>query len=385
MSDSISVVIIDSEVESTNRMVKYIKNLGDHVSVEGTASDFDAGFELIHKKRPTVAIIEAGKDVEEAMKRVGTVLGRFPKVSVFVTSDSKSSDSILKLMRAGVTEYFLRPVSETDLASALQKLGRLWVVKPSPEAETGRIYSVFSPKGGVGATTIAINLAAGIYEATKKPTILIDLDLNSGDVSVFLNLKSTYTISDVTSNITRLDRSFLQGVITKHESGIYVMAEPQRVEDGVSISGADLRKVMALLKTMYSYIVVDTESVFDERTMTTVEMSDVVLLACIMSLPGIKNIQRHLNYFNKQGYGRDKVKLIVNRYVKKGNIKLDDAEKVLNYPIFFSIPNDYNSAMTCLNKGEHLGKCAPRSSLNESIKELSKAVVELTTPQEAEV
>jgi pilus assembly protein CpaE len=130
--------------------------------------------------------------------------------------------------------------------------------------------------------------------------------------------------------------------------------------------------VIGLLKTMFTYIVVDTESVFDDRTTTAIEMSDMILLTCIMSLPGIKNIQRYLNYFSKLGFGRDRVKLVVNRYMKKGNIKIGDAEKVLNYPIFYSVPNDYDSAMACLNKGEPLNRCAPKSDLNDSIKEMAR-------------
>ncbi|MEJ2697826.1 MAG: AAA family ATPase [Candidatus Sulfobium sp.] len=375
MAQNISVVIIESDSESSDRIMKQISALGDHVAVEGVANSFETGFELIHRKKPMVVILDicdgkGGADIE----RISRILTRFSQTTIFAVCDDKSSDTILRAMRAGAAEYLLKPVSDSDLASALQKLGRLWIVKPSPEQETGKIFSIFSPKGGVGVTTIAINLATNIHQITHRPTVLVDLDLDAGDVTTFLNLKPSYTISDVTLNISRLDKSFLRGVITRHESGIYVLAEPQKVEEGVSVSGVDLRKVLGLLKTMFSYIIVDTQTVLDERTLAAIEMSDMILLTFILSLPGIKNIQRYLNYFDKT-ISRNKLKLVVNRYLKRGDIRLEDAEKVLHFPIGWSLPNNYDDAITCLNKGMPISMGAPRSQLNSAFQDLARNMV----------
>ena len=374
MAQNITVVIIDSDLDSINSITNYIKKLDSKVVIEGTATTFERGYELVHKKRPMVVIIEVGKDVDPSIEKITQILNRFPQLSVFATSEDKSSDTILKVMRAGAAEYLLRPVAETDLAFALQKLGRLWLTREVPEDEAGRIFTIFSPKGGVGVTTIAINLATDILEFSKKPTIVVDMDLNAGDVTTFLNMKPSYTISDVTTNISRLDRSFLQGVIAKHESGISVLAEPQQVEDAVSISGEDIKKVLSLLKSMFKYIVIDAESI-STRTNIALEMSDQIFLIFYMSLPGIKNMQRHLSYLSKMGLGRDRVKLIANRVVKKSEIKKEDAEKVLNYPIFWTIPNDYETTMACLNKGVPINTGAPKSQLNISLKDLAKAII----------
>ena len=375
MAQNITVVVIDTDINSANNIVKYMENLGDNISVEGTATNFEKGFEIVHKKRPMVVIMEVGEDINLAIERIGQLSSRFPQVSIFATAIDKSSETILKVMRAGATEYLLRPVSNTDLTFALQKIGRLWLVKPSEDEAAGRIFTVFSPKGGAGVTTIAINLATNIYDITGKSTILVDLDLNAGDVTTFLNIKPTYTISDVTMNISRLDKNFLQSVIAKHESGISVLAEPQKIEEGVSISSSEIKKVLRLLKSMFKYIIIDAETISD-RTTTAIEMSDMVLLAFFMSLPSIKNMQRHLKYFERINLGRDRVKLIANRYFKKSDITIEDTEKALNYPIFYTLPNDYDTAMTCLNKGVPINEGAPRSQLNISLKELAKAIIE---------
>jgi pilus assembly protein CpaE len=282
-------------------------------------------------------------------------------------------------MRAGADEYLLRPVSENDLDSALQKHGRLWLAKTAPEEEVGKVITVFSPKGGVGVTTIAINMATNLHEQSKKSTILVDLDLNAGDATPFLNLKPSYTITDVTVNMSRLDRNFLKGVITRHDSGVHILAEPQKVQDGASVSGADVKKVINLLKTMFNYVIIDTETVMDERNRAIIETTDILLLAMVLSLPGIKNMQRYLKYFDEVGYNREKIKLVVNRHLKKGDIRLEDAEKALNHSVFWAIPNDYDSSMSCLNKGVPLNICAPRSKVNSSLRDMANELIKIVS------
>ncbi len=375
MPPDISIVIIDSDPDSLKNIVGIIQKLGNHSHIDGTAATFEKGLELIHKKRPMVVIMDICEDVDLSIERIKTILNRFPQISIFATCRDKSSDIILRVMRAGAVEFLLKPVSEVDLTAALQKLGRLWVVKPAPEEKKGRMITVFSPKGGVGTTTIAINLAYHIYTETKEPTILLDMDFYAGDVATFLNLKPAYTLSDVTAHMSRLDKSFLQGVITKHKSGMSILAEPHKINEVVEISAEDLRKIISLLKTMYKYIVVDSTSVFDNRTKAILEESDEIYVVFVLSLPSINNVRRYIDYFASIGFGRDKVRLVVNRYIKKGEITLEDAERVLNYPIFLSISNEYETAMASINKGEVVDELDPKSRLNLSLKELAKKVL----------
>src|SRR3989337_1793123 len=166
MPQNIPVVIIDRDADDVGKIVNYIKHFGGHVAIEGVANSFESGFEIIYKKRPMVVIMEMEeeKGIDATTGKIAAILQRFPQMYIFVTSEDKSSDAILKIMRAGAAEYILKPNSHQDLASALQQVERLWISKAPAEAEKGRIYTLFSPKGGVGLTTIATNLAADIYE-----------------------------------------------------------------------------------------------------------------------------------------------------------------------------------------------------------------------------
>src|SRR3990172_2246583 len=376
MNPNIAIVIIDSDTDSVKTMVSFIQHLCDHASIEGVASNFESGIEMVHKKRPNVVIMELTDGIDDAVGKVHSILERFPRTSIFVTSSDRSADTILKVMKAGATEYILRPITEEDLSSALQKMGRLWITKPAPEAEVGKVYTLFSPKGGVGVTTLAVNLATNVHKVTGKPTVIVDLDLDAGDVTTFLNIKSTYTISDVTTNMSRLDESFMKGVITKHPSGVHVLAEPQNVDEGARIPGPDITKLIELLKTMFDYIIIDTGAVIDERTIEAIKMSDSIMVVLIMSLPGIRHLQRYLKYFDKLGL-RDRVKIIVNRYIKKGDIRIEDAEKVLGRSIAFSIPNEYDLAMRCLNKGIPIREENPRSGVNTAMEDISKEIIKI--------
>ncbi len=374
MSPSITVVVIDSDVDSLKDIVKYITNFDGHAIVEGTAVTFEKGYELIHQKRPMVVIMDVDKDINLSIERIKTILNRFPQVSIFATSSDKSADTILKVMRAGATEYILKPVAETDLVLALQKLGRLWVGKPAPEEQFGKVYTFFSPKAGVGVTTTAVNYAVNLYKQTNEPTIIVDFDLIGGDVSTFLNIRPSYTISDVTTNITRLDKSFLSGIIVKHKSGIHVLAEPARIADGITIKGPDVKRLLGFLRTMYKHIVIDTEPSLTQTTRTVFENSDILFLIFVLSLPSIKNVSKHLEYFKSIGLNKEKIRLIVNRYVKKSDIKIEDAEKVLDSSIFYSLPNEFETTMDSINKGVPIDEIDSKSRLNLAIKEMVKMV-----------
>jgi pilus assembly protein CpaE len=148
MAASISVVVIDSDTDSLGTVVKYIKNLGDHASIVATATNFESGFEQIHKKRPMVVVMEVkSEEVDTYIERIHMILSRFPQVSIFAQCSDRSAETILKVMRAGAVEYLLKPVSEVVLTDAFQKIGRLWLAKTVPEGEQGHIYAFYSPKG----------------------------------------------------------------------------------------------------------------------------------------------------------------------------------------------------------------------------------------------
>lgn len=365
MPPYLSIAIINSNDASRKALEVMLKQFGESVKVVGSVADFVEGTRLIQTANPMVVILgvyNAATGTEE----IKHILSKFPQTSVFVTSAEKSSDMILSTMRAGAVEYLLEPVEVTDLAEALQKVGRLWLTKPAESSQSGRIISVYNPIGGMGTTTVAVNLAATIA-ANGGKVALVDLNLYSGDVSSFLDVNPAYTLSSVTSNVARLDASFLMSVMTKHASGVYVLTEPLEVDEALDITPEQIVRVLALLKGVFTHVVVDTGGSIAGCNQTIFESSDYILFNTVLSLPSLKNAKRYLTALEKKGLRKDKVKLIVNRYLSRADIQIADAEKVLDHKVFLTIPNEYKDVIASINKGTPIVSMAPRSPVSKAI------------------
>ncbi len=373
MTPEISTIIIDSSIDAIRGVQRILESHSENAGVVGVAATFERGYELIFEKRPGLVIMEADEEeLSVALGRIKAILARFPKTAIFVTGKKGSSEAILTLLRAGATEYLPKPVTEPDLISAVQKLART-AAPVSPGEGDGKIYSVFSPKGGAGVTTVATNLAVHVHEETGKPTIIVDLDHTTSDVATFLDLKPDFTIRDCV-NSADLDRGLLQKIITRHKSGVYVLPQPLMVGEVVPLSGEGLRKLLDLLKTMFGYIVLDTEPHVSEATITAMQMSDLILLLFVMSLPSIKNTRKYLEYLDRRDIGAHKIVPVVNRYHRKGDITIEEAESAIQKRIVSSIPNDYAVAIESLNRGMPFNSFAPQSRLNTTIRDLAARI-----------
>jgi pilus assembly protein CpaE len=385
MAGKVSLVIIDSSGDSAAAIERILGAHDSGLHIVGTAESFEKGYELIFAKRPAVVIMEAGaEDISVSLGRVKTILSRSPRTFIFITGEHKTSEAILALLRAGATEYLPKPVAETDLMSAVGKLLRSGAAAVTAQSK-GEIFTVFSPKGGAGVTTVAINLAANIFQKTGRSTVIVDLDHTAADIAPFLDLKPTYTVRDALAGINELDKMSLQNIIARHNSGVHVLAQPIHVGEEVPRTGANIKRLLDILSTTFRYVVVDTEPHVSEATISAMQMSDTVLMLFVMSLPSIKNTRKYLDYL----YGRDirgeKVKAVVNRYHKKGNITIAEAESVLQLQVFGCIPNDYVTAIDSLNRGMPFNSFAHRSALNGAIRDLAaKMTGTAGDPKEAE-
>ncbi|MCM2357779.1 MAG: AAA family ATPase [Geobacteraceae bacterium] len=368
MPPNISIAIINRNDASRNSIEALLKQLGELVKVVGTSADFIEGMRILQLTSPMVVMLEI-YDPATGVEEIKHILSRFPRTSVFVTSAQKSSDLILSAMRAGAVEYLLEPIELADLAEALQKVGRLWVAKPAEPAQHGKVISVYNPIGGMGTTTVAVNLAAAIAAGGAK-VALVDLNLFSGDVASFLDVNPTYTLSSVTSNISRLDSNFLMSVMTKHASGVYVLTEPLEVDETMDITPEQVLRVLALLKGVFSHVIIDTGGSIAGCNQTTFESSDYILFNTVLSLPALKNAKRYLAALAKKGLRKERVKLVINRYLPRADIQVQDAEKVLDHKVFLTIPNEYKDVIDSINKGMPVVEISPRSPVSKAIERL---------------
>ncbi len=372
MPPHISILIIDSDSSSRAVTETILKPYGDTIKIAGVCSDFNEGARLIQATNPGAVLMEV-KELQRGVEEISFILSRFPRTSVIVTCEEKSSEWILAAMRAGAVEYLLRPISQDELLHAFRKVGRFWLETPHVATKEGKIIAVYNPIGGMGATTIAVNLAACLATGDAK-TALIDLNLHSGDVATFLDMNPTYRLSSVTNNIARLDANFLMSVMTRHSSGPFVLTEPHEVDESLAITSEQIRRLLDFLKGIFDYVIIDCGGPLDGCNQAIFEGSGMVLYATVLSLPAINNTKRYLTAMERRGFRQDKVKLVVNRYLSNADILVKDAEKVLGRSVFQTIPNEYGDVVTSINKGNPVVKLMPRSAVSKALVKLAELV-----------
>jgi len=369
--------LIIGEKQYTRGLIKQALEDFPTVSVEGEAVTLDTGLRLIEQLKTTVVFLDLGDDVDRYFSFVEKVNELCPNACVIVTSEKDSRELIIRALRSGASDYLMFPLRHDEIERAIAKVGRAIEATSTGHAGLGKVISIFNSKGGSGATTIATNVAANVMKHSDKSGCVVDLDLQMGDVAVYLDLKPKFTLVDVTNNIQRLDSKFLEDSLARHPSGVAVLAHPEEVEEANAIKPAKIRLVLRLLRGMFDFILIDTSHTFDELTIEAFDNSDMVLLVTTVNLPAIRNARRCLNMFKRLGYGTDKVKLVFNRDDKNNEISLKEAEKVLNYPVFWKLPNDYPTTIASVNAGELIHAVAPRSALHQSMLGLAGAITEI--------
>ena len=242
--------------------------------------------------------------------------------------------------------------------------------------DQGSIITIFSSKGGVGSTTVATNLAVALAAAEQQSVCIVDLVLQFGAITSFLNLDASYTILDLVKNLQRIDALFLEGSLVKHGSGVRVLAEPFHVEEASRITPADIEATLDILVQSFDFVVVDTPKEIDEMVFPALQKAHLILFILEMNVPALKSASRALDSFERLGIHPHKVRLVANRYVASKLMSLGSVEKTLGTKVFWTLPNDYPTAIAALNQGVPLLDINPRSKLTKQYRGLAEAIRE---------
>lgn len=368
MSQPLSIAIIDTDTRVRNDLREIIGSLGD-IGIVAATADFEEGINCIRESRPQVVILEV-REMGQGTRQMSQILSHCPQTSVFVSCAEKNPDWILGLMRAGAREYLSRPAVAKELIDALNKVSRLQSPTGVQPGVKGKAIAVYNPSAGMGTTTIAVNIAAALA-ARGESVALVDLNLFSGDVAAFLDLAPRYTLAHVTAKVGQLDANFIRSVMAQHSCGVHVLAGPLDLGDADRVKPEQVRDVIALLKTLFPYTIVDAGGQLYGTNLALFKCCDRILFNTVLNLPNLKNAQRYLTAMHNEGFGPDKVKLVVNRSVARDEIKTSDAERVLNTKALAAIPNAYAEVKAAINKGEPLVISSPRSPAARAITELA--------------
>lgn len=283
---------------------------------------------------------------------------------VIVVSPSKDPELILRAMRAGAREFVL----ESD-AEELRVAVRSQAKNAEHGDGLGTVISCFAAKGGVGATTIATNLAGAVAHHGMR-VCLLDLNLHLGDVVSFMDITGGYSISDVVANMTRLDRDLLDSSMAKHSSGVHVLAQSGKMEEADQIKATDVVGLIQFLRKNYDKVIIDGVRGFDEISLAALDGSQFLLMIMTQDVPAVRNGQRCLDLFTRLGYDETKIKLVLNRFQKSSKITPEVIADTLKLPVAHTISNDFISVIDAINRGMLLADVAPRARLTKDIEDL---------------
>jgi len=373
MAERLRVLVIDSDDSVRERLRRELEHIED-VELALEIKQIGDGLEAVRSAKPDILVLELPRNSEETLKWTQQVKLEFPDLNIFVTSEDRTPELIISAMRAGAQEFLSRPVDTGELKQAMDKVLRTREQTKAHAPASGKIISVFSKKGGLGSTTLAVNLGIALSQATNKKVALLDLDLQLGDVSSFLNLSPEYNILDACNPDDEVDGVKLQSCLTRHKSGLFVLAEPKNPMQAENIRPSHINQVLGHLQSMFSYVIVDTPHTFDPRTLEAFELSDYIMLVAVPNIPSLRATKKTLQVFKDLGYGLDKVKVIVNRTNKKDKIRTDQISKTIHYQVSWVIPNNYKAVIESVDSGVPMVQRKGGSNVAKSILGLAEEI-----------
>ncbi len=362
-----------SDEFSTSEVIKLFAGEFENLEVCQENDYSEAYKKIANYQGKSILLADLSTYKQQKLELILKVTKECKSCKVLALSDNPSVDLIIEIMRAGAKEFVPIPIIKSEFFESVNKL--LSEFNETKKTNNCKIISVFSNKGGIGKTSLATNLALELSKITKENIALIDLNFQMGDITTFLDLKPSFNISYMLENLDKINETFLLSTLERYKkTSLYVLADPPYFKQADNIQPRQITKLFNTLKETFSYIIVDAEASFEGKNIAALDNSDLVLLVSVANLPALRNTQRCLELFEKLGYDKEKVKIIINRYMENDEIKEADIEKVLSKKIYWKIPNNYFAIMTAINKGIPVSEINDSTNIARSYKDLAQYI-----------
>jgi pilus assembly protein CpaE len=366
MKNVLRLAIVDP-VDSSRNAIKATLLGMDTIWLEAECSRYEFFADVVSQTKPDIGIVSLDQSPEKALNLVARLNRESPQCSVLVVSSSSDANLILKAMRAGAKEFLTQPVRLDDLVAALDRIGHQRFGAGDGGSRGCQVIAVAGATGGVGTTSLAVNLGCVLAQKPNHSVVLVDLDLALGDADVFLDAIPDYTLVDVAQNVERLDFSLLKRSLTKHSSGLFLLPRPIQMEDAALVSPEDLSRVIGLLKATFTHMLLDLSKSYSAIDRLALQMADHVLVVTQLDLPCLRNVVRLMTSFVEVEGLLDKVKIVVNRFGLDGQISVKKAQDTMGREIYWKLPNDYRTMVEVRNNGVPLIEQAPKARITQSL------------------
>ena len=315
----------------------------------------DEHFDLVMVPLQSMGAVELATLEREVVRGVSAmVIGTAPQADPAL---------ILQAMRSGVQEFLVFPPNAQEFSAAVDRLIR----RGKPDVEQGTTIAVYSAKGGLGTTSIAVNVAFGLADVNPNGRVaLADFVVHGGDLRVMLNLAPAYDVGDLVARVERIDAELLTSILTPAAGGVWVLPSSDRPEIAELVDSATATTLIAELRKHFAYTVLDCEHYLTDRTLAALDAADKIVLVTQLNVAALRGTQRTISLCERLGYGSDKLVVVVNRHQSSEVLTPSDASTLLNLPIFHLLPNDFRTADGAASKGVPVGQYDKSSRLTQS-------------------
>jgi pilus assembly protein CpaE len=339
--------------------------------------------------QPDIIIIDHRLNEQPTIDMIDELAMQFPEIALIAMLPENDPVLIQQVMLAGARAFLTQPFTQINLLSTMRRVRDLedrrmqsLAIKTTGVNENSRplkSITVFSPRGGVGCSTLATNLALALYEATGQRVLLLEGKLFFGHLDVILNLRTHNTIGDLIPHINALDEGLISDVVIKHGSGIHVLLGPNNIQIAQGIRPDDLYKVFMSLQRFYDYVIIDGGSSLTENTVTLMDSVDKIMLVTTPDLAALHDTSRFVQVSKTLAYSDDKLMIILNRAGLVGGVKTKDIETALHHQVYAQVPDDPANALRSLNRGIPMLIRYPRSQASKAIKQVADKLTVMQT------
>jgi len=393
--DKIRVMIVDDIIDTRDQLEKLLFFEKD-IEVVAKASNGREAIALARQHRPQVILMDINMPDMDGIAATEAILTQDPTIQVIIMSVQGETDYIRRAMLAGAREFLIKPISADDLYRSIRHVARLAATRPvvpvmgmsgqtasGPSGVDGEIFAVFSPKGGVGVSSIAANLAVAIRQQTNKKVALVDGNVLFGDLSVLLNLRPDKTILDLASRIEGLDRDLLNDVMATHPTQIRVLLAPPDPQRGELVTADQIRTILEALRQEFHYVIVDTPASFQDRSLAALDLAQRVITLMTLEMHCIRNVKLFLEVADLLGYPADKVMLVLNKATNRTGIRAEDVEKHLQRKLALQIGDATQEMTLAINQGTPLILAKPNHQVSKDIMNLARELVAKSSKEAA--
>lgn len=395
----IKVLIVDDVQESRDNVERLLKFEPD-IEIVGKASSGRDAIDLTASKQPTVVLMDVNMPEMDGIEATKVILNRRPNTGVIMMSVLNEPDILRRSMLAGAREYLVKPFSLDDLLSGVRTVHQMVEslpvhtiereVRAKPKSDdtnaTGqaRILTFASSKGGVGRSFLATNFAIALRELTDQRVGILDANLAFGDIGLLMNIGEGKTISEAVKYQDSIDDEMLDTVLQTHASGVRLLASPAQPQDAEVVTTTIVRDCLAVMATMFDYIIIDTRPGFDDLNLQLFDLSDLLLLVVTMDMAAIKDARQFLEITDLLGYEANRVRILLNRLNEYSGIPALEIGESLRRDLWAKIPDEPGPVLRSINEGVPLVSGSRESQAAVEIRRMAAAYLKEIDPELSE-